>query len=344
MIKWILIGLMSFINAQSTQTLPVVSVADVKQGDFQPLLSLPANIYAYNGADLALESSGVVTNIDVVSGQSVKQGDLLIQLDNTSEKATYDAALTAANNAEVEFNRQKDLYAQGIVSTETFETSQNQLAEALSNLVTAKVALDHRRLDAPYDGVVGMIQLSIGTYVSAGTSLLSLIDLNSMRVDFSFNQDFYTQIKPGQVIDINNSISQKSGQVSAISSVVDSASGQVSAQGKFDNASDPLPSGLLVNLSVHLPIVKDQITVPASALVYSLSGNYVYVVDDIKTEDNKTTGKVTQAIVTIGQIGKSDIVILSGLKAGQKVVSAGSVKINQSGVTVEIDTTTPLPS
>ncbi|MDG2348977.1 MAG: biotin/lipoyl-binding protein, partial [Gammaproteobacteria bacterium] len=116
MFRWILVGLFSIVYAQSQQSLPVVSMAEVKQESFQPILSVPGNLYAYNGASLSLESSGVVTNIYVGSGQKVKKGDLLVDLDNTSEKASYDAAITTAAFAEVEFKRQKELYAQGVIS------------------------------------------------------------------------------------------------------------------------------------------------------------------------------------------------------------------------------------
>lgn len=344
MFRWILVGLFSIVYAQSQQSLPVVSMAEVKQESFQPILSVPGNLYAYNGASLSLESSGVVTNIYVVSGQKVKKGDLLVDLDNTSEKASYDAAITTAEFAEVEFKRQKELYAQGVISAETFESAQTSLADALSAEVAAKVALDHRSLSAPYDGQVGIIQLSVGQYVGAGTALLSLIDLNYMRVDFSISQEMYSKVKLGQTFTLKNPIQDKTGQIVATSPLIDSSSGQASVQGTFDNKDPMLPSGLLVAVDIALDKVPDQLLIPASAITYSLSGNYVYVIDDIQTTSGKMTGKVTQVIVTLGRVGNDFTVVKTGLKAGQKVVSAGSNKLSSSGSTVEIDQNTPLPS
>ena len=344
MLRWILVGLLSIVHAQSTQVLPVVSVMDVKKQDFQPVVSMPGNIYAMNGADLALESTGIITNINVVSGQTVKAGDLLIELDNSSEKASYDAAVTSAKYAEVEFNRQKELFAQGVISAETYETAQTQLAEAISGMVTAKVALDHRSLFAPFDGQIGIVQLSVGEYISAGTSLLSLLDLSKMRVDFSVSQELFSQLKPGLKLNIRNPIQDKSAETVATSPMVDSSSGQVAVQGLFDNVDPLLPSGLLVSVDLKLTPIPNQLFIPASAVSYSLSGDYVYVVDNIQTSNGKTTGVASQVIVTLGQIGNDQIIIKSGLKEGQKVVSAGAVKLSGSGVNVELDTSTPLPN
>ena len=344
MFRWILVGLISLSCAQSQQALPVVSVAEVKQEVFQPVLRVPGNINAINGANLSLESSGVITDIYVVSGQEVKKGDLLIDLDNSSEKAAYDASVTTVEFAEIEFKRQKSLFEQGVVSAETFESSQTQLANALSAMVSAKVALEHRSLLAPYDGRAGIIQLSVGEYVSAGTSLVSLLDLTKMRVDFSVSQEMYTKMKTGLSFDIKNPINNKTGEVIAISPVVDSASGQTAIQGVFDNIDPMLPSGLLVDVNINLEKLPDQLLIPASAVSYSLSGDYVYVVDDIETANGKKVGKVTQVIVDLGRIGNDNIIIKSGLKAGQIIVSAGANKLTGSGVSVAIDSETPLPN
>ena len=132
MLRWILVGLISFTFAQSQQSLAVVSVAEVKQAAFQPVLRVPGNINAINGANLSLESAGVITNIYVISGQKVKKGDLLVDLDNSSQKASYDASVTTAKFAQIEFDRQKGLYEQGVVSAETFDSAQTQLVDALS--------------------------------------------------------------------------------------------------------------------------------------------------------------------------------------------------------------------
>ena len=343
MLRWILVGLISFTFAQSKQSLPVVSVAEVKQTAFQPVLKVPGNINAINGANLSLESAGVITNIYVVSGQKVKKGDLLLDLDNSSQKASYDASVTTAKFAQIEFDRQKGLFEQGVVSAETFDSAQTQLVDALSAVVTAKVALDHRSLVAPYDGQVGVIQLSIGQYVGAGTALLSLLDLSKMRVDFAVGQETYSKIKTGLTFVINNPIQAKTGEITAISPVIDGSSGQAPIQGVFDNIDPTLPSGLLVDVAIYLDKIANQILIPASAVSYSLSGDYVYVVDDIQTKDGKKIGKVTQVIVSLGRIGNDDIMIESGLKAGQMVVSAGANKLTGSGASVQIDTETPLP-
>ena len=344
MFRWILLGLFSVIYAQPQQTLPVVSIAEVKKEAFHPVLSVPGNVVANNGANLALESSGVITNIYVVSGQMVKKGDLLLVLDNSSQKASYDAAVTSAKYAEIEFNRQKGLFEEGVVSAETYESAETKLAEALSALVSAEVALNHRSLYAPFDGQIGVIQLSVGQYVGVGTELLSLFDLNEMRVEFSISQEMYDQVTTGLALNIKNPIEDKLGKVSATSPLVDSSSGQVPVQGVFDNKGVSLPSGLLVEVDINLASVPEQLLVPASAVSYSLSGDYVYVVEDIKTSAGKTTGKVSQVIVTLGRIGNNTTIVKTGLKAGQKVISAGVNKLSGSGTMVEIDSETPLPS
>lgn len=345
MFRWILMGLMLCSLPQAQQkSLPVVSMADVKQESMTPILKVPGTVSANNGANLGMEDSGVISKISVASGQMVKKGELLIELDNSSQRASYESALVSKRYAEVEYERQKKLYAEGVVSTDTFQQSQTQLASAQSSLVAAQVALDHRQLRAPYDGRVGIITLSVGQYVSAGTSLLSLLDLSNMRVDFSISQEKYNFVRSGLTFSIDNPIQEMSGQISAMSPVVDSSSGQLAVQGLFQNVDQKLPSGLLVDVSINLDPVANQILIPPSAINYSLAGDYVYVLDDIKTSGGKTTGLASQVLVEVGEIGKTQAVIKSGLKAGQKVVSAGAVKLTGNGVAVEVDNQTPLPS
>lgn len=343
MFKWLVVGLMACtVAAERPASLPVVSIAEVKTSNIKPTLSVPGTTQAINGASLSLENSGIITKIYAKSGQMVKKGELLLVLDDSAQKASLGKAKTAFVNAEIEYNRQAKLFKQGVVSAETFEQAEVKLADAKSNLISAEVALEYRKLRAPFDGKVGLVYSSIGQYVQGGESLFTLQSLEKMRVNFSVSQQDIPRLKKGQQLTILNPIQNMQGTVSALDIAVNSATGQFSVQGDFDNKGLKLPVGMLVDVNVMLNPIKDQMLIPASAVIYSLYGNFVYVVDGIK-KGQPMQGTASRVLVELGETSQGMVIVKKGLEAGQKVVAAGTVKLTGNELPVQIDTQHALP-
>lgn len=344
MFKWLVLGLMACtMGAQRPANLPVVSIAEVKTTNIKPTLSVPGTTQAIMGTSLSLENSGIITAIYATSGQMVKKGQLLLQLDDNAQKASLGKAKTTFVNAEIEYNRQAKLFKQGVVSAETYEQAEVKLADAKSSLVSAEVAYEYRKLRAPFDGKIGLVYSSVGQYIQGGsTRLFTLQSLDKMRVNFSVSQQDIPKLRIGQKVMIKNPIQNMSGQISGLDVVVNSATGQFAAQGDFDNQGLKLPAGMLVDVDVMLDPIKGQMIIPASAVIYSLYGNYVYVVNGIK-KGQTMLGTASQALVELGETTQGMVIVKKGLMAGQQVVAAGNVKLTGNELPVAIDTKHGLP-
>ncbi len=343
MIRMFLCAIFGLAVAENISTLPVITPFKVIQKDLVPILKTTGSVTAFNGAILSFESSGVIDTIHVQAGQNVMEGDILLQLDASSQEANLGTAKTAYEKASIEYKRQLSLFKSNVISQETLDRYIVNLSDAESNLVAAKVQVDNRSLKAPYNGQVGVVNVNVGQFTQQGQGIVSLQDLSRMRVMFDVDQSDAMTIKKGFKFDFKSGSSVGTGTVTAIDTVVDPSSGQVSVQGEFTNERRMFLSGQLGETNIFLNPLKNQIIIPLIAVNFRLSGNYVYVIDDIKKRDGKSVGLVKQQIIELGEQNNHDVVVKSGLNPGQTIVAVGSNKIISSGSAVIIDTQTKLP-
>ncbi|WP_122562839.1 efflux RND transporter periplasmic adaptor subunit, partial [Pseudomonas viridiflava] len=332
---------------------PPVSVAVVNAVELPWQSRLPAigTLKAVQGVDLSLEIAGTVKALLFESGQKVRVGQPLLQLDSDVERALLGTAEADLGLAQVEHGRGSRLVGDQAISRGDFDKLAAQLKKAGATVAQLKASLAKKQILAPFSGTIGIRQVDVGDYLASGTVIATLQDLSSLYVDFHVPEQALPKLSVGQRVQV--SVSAYPGQsfdatISAINPRVDESTRNVLIRATQPNPDGRLLPGMFVDLQVILPSAPSQIVVPESAITYSLYGNSVYVVVARQTEAGKPESNprdepqltVERRFVKTGEHREGKVVILEGLKAGDQVVSGGQLKLdNGAHVAISADAT-----
>lgn len=332
---------------------PPVSVAVVNAVELPWQSRLPAigTLKAVQGVDLSLEIAGTVKALLFESGQKVRVGQPLLQLDSDVERALLGTAEADLGLAQVEHGRGSRLVGDQAISRGDFDKLAAQLKKASATVAQLKASLAKKQILAPFSGTIGIRQVDVGDYLASGTVIATLQDLSSLYVDFHVPEQALPKLSVGQRVQV--SVSAYPGQsfdatISAINPRVDESTRNVLIRATQPNPDGRLLPGMFVDLQVILPSAPSQIVVPESAITYSLYGNSIYVVVARQTEAGKpesdtqdeTQLTVERRFVKTGEHREGKVVILEGLKAGDQVVSGGQLKLdNGAHVAISADAT-----
>ncbi|WP_122490860.1 efflux RND transporter periplasmic adaptor subunit [Pseudomonas viridiflava] len=332
---------------------PPVSVAVVNAVELPWQSRLPAigTLKAVQGVDLSLEIAGTVKALLFESGQKIRVGQPLLQLDSDVERALLGTAEADLGLAQVEHGRGSRLVGDQAISRGDFDKLAAQLKKAGATVAQLKASLAKKQILAPFSGTIGIRQVDVGDYLASGTVIATLQDLSSLYVDFHVPEQALPKLSVGQRVQV--SVSAYPGQsfdatISAINPRVDESTRNVLIRATQPNPDGRLLPGMFVDLQVILPSAPSQIVVPESAITYSLYGNSVYVVVARQTEAGKPESNprdepqltVERRFVKTGEHREGNVVILEGLKAGDQVVSGGQLKLdNGAHVAISADAT-----
>ena len=332
---------------------PPVSVAVVNAVELPWQSRLPAigTLKAVQGVDLSLEIAGTVKALLFESGQKVRVGQPLLQLDSDVERALLGTAEADLGLAQVEHGRGSRLVGDQAISRGDFDKLAAQLKKASATVAQLKASLAKKQILAPFSGTIGIRHVDVGDYLDSGTVIATLQDLSSLYVDFHVPEQALPKLAVGQQVQV--SVSAYPGQsfdatISAINPRVDESTRNVLIRATQPNPDSRLLPGMFVDLQVILPSAPSQIVVPESAITYSLYGNSVYVVVARQTEAGKPESNprdepqltVERRFVKTGEHREGKVVILEGLKAGDQVVSGGQLKLdNGAHVAISADAT-----
>jgi membrane fusion protein, multidrug efflux system len=317
-----------------------VSAAKVEAKTWTPGISAIGTAKAANGVELAFEIAGIVSEIKFKANQSVRQGEVLVQLDDTVERADIQDIQAAVKTAESSFERAKTLSTRGYGTEANLDQASALLATARSRLARLQATLEQKALKAPFSGVIGISRIDVGQYLQPGTVIASFQDLSSMKVDFTVPEQRAGEIKLGQEVHIGTTEGNLpfKGRVTGIDPRVDPKTRLVSVQALVeDNKDGAILPGQFLHVEVILPEQPNVMTVPQTAVIASLYGDYVYTIDQ-EEKQGQQVQVVKQVFVKTGRRRGGALEIVSGVDAGQQVVASGQNKL-QSGATVKIDNT-----
>jgi membrane fusion protein (multidrug efflux system) len=317
-----------------------VSAAKVEAKTWTPGISAIGTAKAANGVELAFEIAGIVSEIKFKANQSVRQGEVLVQLDATVERADIQDIQAAVKTAESSFERAKTLSTRGYGTEANLDQASALLATARSRLARLQATLEQKALKAPFSGVIGISRIDVGQYLQPGTVIASFQDLSSMKVDFTVPEQRAGEIKLGQEVHIGTTEGNLpfKGRVTGIDPRVDPKTRLVSVQALVeDNKDGAILPGQFLHVEVILPEQPNVMTVPQTAVIASLYGDYVYTIDQ-EEKQGQQVQVVKQVFVKTGRRRGGALEIVSGVDAGQQVVASGQNKL-QSGATVKIDNT-----
>lgn len=306
-----------------------VEIAKATPDEWQDQIQTTGTISAIQGIMVKPEVAGRVTKIYFTSGTDVKKGEPLFQIFPdilNAQLANNEAALSLA---QVNYDRTLVLYQKKVASKEQLDQYTAQLQQAQANLDQTKAQLVQHNILAPFSGRIGLKMVDVGDYVNAGTNVVSLQQMNPLRVDFNVPDRYIDTLKINDKIEVKPSSSETDtiyvGNVYAFNSAVDPDTRSFSMWGQIPNPNENLIPGTYVDITLYVGKPHPIIAVPQTAALFSPQGEYVY-----KIVDNKAV----KTQVTVGMREANWIEVKSGLVAGDVVVTAGQLKLYDGAAVV----------
>ena len=326
-------------------TLPPVTVATVtaSEDEWASYLKAVGTMKAVSGVDIATETEGVVKKIFFSSGQQVKANAPLLQLDDRVEKANLRSLLAQLKLAEINFNRDQRLLKSRAISKTDFDKVSAQLEDVKAQVERTRVYIAQKLVKAPFAGQLGISEVDAGQYLKKGDHLVTLQSMDSVYVDFSVPELYLPNIENGQEIECWVQAYPDrvfKGVISAVNAKVDTNTRNVWVRAVIDNDAARLIPGMFANVQITVAESRTVVTLPETAISYNLFGNIVYRVEERLNDKQESELFVEQAFVEILE-NRGDSAAVKGIEAGQIVVAAGQLKLNQ-GDTIVVDNSVEL--
>jgi membrane fusion protein, multidrug efflux system len=334
-----------FMSTLSNPPQTVSTVVAASQ-EWRSQLQAVGSVRAVNGANLSAQVSGIVSGLHFTSGTDVKQGDLLLELMAADDIAHLDALKATAVLARITFDRDSNLVKTNAVSKQTVDTDEANMKNADALAAQQQALVDYKFIKAPFAGRLGIRQVDLGQYLAAGTTIVTLQQIDPILIDFFVPQQALAQIKVGQAMTGKVDTYPKAtfpGTISAISSLVDVTTRNVQIRATVENKDGLLLPGMFATVSIDTAEPTRYVTLPQTAIAYNSYGNIVYLIDDkAKDGSGQKDGNgqpqlvARQIFVTTGATRGDQVAVTGGVKDGDTVVTAGQVKL-RNGSPVKIN-------
>ena len=342
-----LFGFKTFVNGKIKEAMAgmanipqTVSATKAESSDWQPKIDAVGSLRAVRGAELSLEVPGVVESITFQSGDEVKAGQVLLTLRKEDEEARLQSLEATAQLAQITYDRNvKQLKAQAI-SQAIVDNDEANLRNAKAQVAVQKAILDKKTLRAPFDGRLGLRQVDLGQFLSAGTEIVTLQSLDPIFVDFLLPQQAVAQISDGEKVRAKVDAFPGrifEGKITAINPKIDTGSRNIQVRATLANADQKLLPGMFATVELDTGVAQRLVTLPQTAVAYNPYGSLVYIVDDKgKTPEGNPQLVARQVFVTTGATRGDQVAILKGVSEGDMVVTSGQIKL-RNGVPVVVN-------
>jgi len=302
-------------------------------------LSAIGTIAPVQGVTVSADLPGIIDRIAFESGGSFHEGDVLVQLDTRQEQAQLAAVEAERDLARLNFERLEGLVKDGAISRADYDRAAAEQKQTEAKVGEIQATIARKTIRAPFSGVLGIRQVNLGQYLSAGDAVVPLQSLDPIYVNFSVPQQDAAQVHPGHNVRVTTgdlASIEFAGRITAINSVVDEATRNIQIQATLANPKGALRPGMFAQAEVLLGASRPVVTLPASAVSYAPYGDSVFVVTDLKDQKGQTYRGVRQQFVKLGASRGDQIAVLSGLKAGEEIVSSGVFKL-RNGASVLVN-------
>jgi membrane fusion protein, multidrug efflux system len=316
-----------------------VSTMAAAAEEWQPRLEAVGSLRAVNGADLALETPGIVDEIDFKSGDDVAAGTVLLRLRATDDIAKLNALQATTDLAALTYERDQKQFKVQAVSQATLDTDAANLKNAKAQAAQQQAIIEQKTLRAPFAGHLGVRAVDLGQFLAAGTAIVTLQALDPIYVDFWLPQQSLAQIKTGMPVTarVDTFAGETfAGEIQAISPKVDVNIRNVQVRAVIKNPDHKLLPGMFATIAIATGTPQSFVTLPQTAIAYNAYGSTVYVVEE-QGKDAKGAPQLVahQTFVKTGDTRGDQVAVLSGVKAGDTIVTAGLNKLhNGSPLTV----------
>jgi membrane fusion protein (multidrug efflux system) len=330
-------------QARASAKPPAVTVSsgEVAQERWEVRVDSVGGLRAIQGVDVSPEVPGSVAAISFQSGHQVERGALLVQLDASAEKAELRAVAAQLELARLDYERARGLQERTALSQAQLDRAKSVMDSLAAEAEEQQALIARKSIRAPFSGELGIRQVNVGDYLSPGAEIVTLQKLDPIYVDFTVPERHLRTLAVDQVIEIEVAAypgETFAGRVTAISPRVEEKTRNVILQGTLVNVGLQLRPGMFARVSVLVGAVDEVLTLPRSAISFYPYGESVFLVltrdDDLVVERRQ---------VTTGRIRAGRVEVVSGLAIGEKVVSAGQLKL-RNGQRIRIDNSVQLPT
>jgi len=343
---------------------PAVAVSEAVAETWTARLPAIGTFRALQGIDVSSQLSGTISAIHVENGQDVQKGAPLFDLDTSVEEADLKNNLATLKNNELTLDRQRQLTASGNATKANLDAAQAARDSAEATVERARATIAQKTVVAPFAGRLGLRRYDLGQYLSQGTSFITLQQLDPIYVDFPIPEQSIALLKQGQPLEVTvDGYPGKlfKGEIQTVDARVSQDTRNVTVRGLFANPDHVLLPGMFANVAVLAGKPIQTVTVPRTAITYSLYGDSVFLVVPVPdpvppggaqaATSSQAAGqteiayKVQRRAVRLGDVQDDRVAVLEGVKAGDKVVSQGQLKLQpESRVRPDFDAKlTPLP-
>jgi membrane fusion protein (multidrug efflux system) len=302
-------------------------------------LNAIGTLAAVQGVTVSTDLPGTIDRILFESGQFVRQGEILAQLDTRQERAQLAAIETQRELASLNYGRMKDLLDQQVISRAEFDRAVTDQKHSVAQVAEIQTIIERKTIRAPFSGVLGIRQANRGQYLGAGDPIVLLQSLNPIYVNFGVPQQEAAHLRVGRTVrlTVNDLAGQgAAGRITAIDAIVDQSTRNVQVQATIPNPDGRLRPGMFVQTEIALGEGRRVIALPAPAVSYAPYGDSVFVVTDLKNPNGQTYRGVRQQFVKLGGSRGDQVAILEGIQPGEEVVTSGVFKL-RNGAAVQIN-------
>lgn len=305
---------------------PSVAVIKVSTENYQPKLEAVGTLQANQGAILKAPTDGQVEQINFTPGQVVKAGDVLVTLNNAQQHGALDAAIAQEKLNRVMYQRDLELKKLGAISLAAVDQAKSAVDAGAAAVDEAQATYNLTIIKAPFSGRVGISKINLGDYLQSANDIVSLQNLDPMFIDFYIPEKYFSSIKTDATVKITaNTLPDQifTGKIVNYETVIDQNTGMLQVRAAVPNPQELLLPGGYATVTVYVGKPTVTINIPQTALMYDDESTYVYLIQD---------NKAVRQNVTLGEQIKQNIQILSGLKLGDIIVSAGTNKIHEGSI------------
>jgi multidrug efflux system membrane fusion protein len=322
-----------------------VTVAEAKSEVIPNLMVAVGDLAAVHQVNVTPDVSGRITDIMFTAGATVKAGSPLVQLFDGPDQGDLASFKALATGAQLALDRAKQLAARQFGPQATADAAQATFDQANAGIAKTQALISQKLVRAPFDGELGVRHVEVGQYLTAGTQIVTLTDLSTLYANFTVTEKDSANLKVGQTVRVAVDAYPGrtfDGKITAIEPQIATDTRNIRVQATLDNPDHILKPGMFATTTVLLPDKPAVVTVPETAVDYTLYGDSVFLITEKKEADGKTSLSAVRTFVRTGNRLDGRAEVLSGLKPGDRVVAVGQLKL-QSGAAVAISTDAPPP-
>jgi multidrug efflux system membrane fusion protein len=303
------------------------------------------DLAAVHQVNVTSDVSGRITEILFTAGATVKAGSPLVQLFDAPEQGDLASFKAQATVAQLSLDRAKQLAARQFGPQATVDSTQAAFDQANAGIAKTQAIISQKLVRAPFDGELGVRHVEVGQFLTAGTQIVSLTDLSAVYANFTTTEKDSATLQVGQTVRVVVDAypgRKFEGKITTIEPQINTDTRNIRIQATIENPDRILKPGMFATTTVVLPDKEAVVTVPETAVDYTLYGDSVYLITENKTDDGKSNLTAVRTFVRTGDRTDGRVVITSGLKPGDRVVAVGQLKL-QSGAAVAISADPPPP-